>query len=95
VFLDVWRNADRSRLKLFGLGNYRVEKWGGIIQYAFARNGIINNFWWWYIPPIFCISLCVLGFMLLGYHSPSSQINKKHIKLQLRNPLIDRGKAGA
>ena len=79
-----------ASLSFLGLGAIGQKSWGGIIHYAFARNGIINNFWWWYIPPILCISFCVLGFMLLGYHRAPPQLNNKRLKLQLRKELIYR-----
>lgn len=56
-----------ASLSFLGLGVIGQKSWGGILHYAFFRNGIINGYWWWYLPPIFCISLSVLGFMLLSY----------------------------
>ncbi|MBC7345733.1 MAG: hypothetical protein H5U03_10005 [Clostridia bacterium] len=38
-----------------------------MLHYAFTHGGIVNGYWWWYLPPVFCISLAVLGFALLGY----------------------------
>ena len=43
------------------------KSWGGILHYAFFRSGIINGYYWWYVPPIVCICVSVLGFMLLSY----------------------------
>ena len=55
-----------ASLSFLGLGVIGQKSWGGTLHYAFFRNGVVNGFWWWYLPPIICISLSVLGFMLLG-----------------------------
>ncbi len=57
-----------ASLSFLGLGVIGQKSWGGILHYAFFRNGVINGYIWWYMPPILCISLSVLGFMLLGYY---------------------------
>ena len=56
-----------ASLSFLGLGVIGQKSWGGILHYAFFRNGIINGAYWWYVPPILCISVSVLGFMLLSY----------------------------
>lgn len=57
-----------ASLSFLGLGVIGQKSWGGILNYAFFRNGIINGAYWWYVPPILCISVSVLGFMLLSYY---------------------------
>lgn len=56
-------------LSFLGLGTYGEKSWGSILRYAFFRNSILKGQVWWYLPPIFCISLAVLGFMLIGYYA--------------------------
>lgn len=55
-----------ASLSFLGLGVIGQKSWGGILHYAFFRNGIINGYAWWYVPPMICISVSVLGFMLLS-----------------------------
>lgn len=55
-------------LSFLGLGDYGEKSWGSILHYAFYQNGVIRNYYWWYLPPIICTSLAVLGFMLMGYY---------------------------
>lgn len=55
-------------LSFLGLGDYGAKSWGSILHYAFYQNGVIRGYYWWYLPPIICTSLAVLGFMLLGYY---------------------------
>ncbi len=55
-----------ASLSFLGLGVIGQKSWGGTLHYAFFRNGVVNGSWWWYLPPIICISLSVLGFMLLS-----------------------------
>lgn len=57
-----------ASLSFLGLGDYGEKSWGSILHYAFYQNGVIRNYYWWYLPPIFCTSLAVLGFMLIGYY---------------------------
>jgi peptide/nickel transport system permease protein len=61
-----------ASLSFLGLGVIGQKSWGGILHYAFFRNGIINGAYWWYVPPILCISVSVLGFLLLSYRTPHS-----------------------
>ena len=68
-----------TSLSFLGLGSFASKSWGNVIHFAFFRNGVINNAWWWYLPPVICISLCMLGFMLLTYHgqAQSNLIGKR------------------
>jgi peptide/nickel transport system permease protein len=59
-------------LSFLGLGVVGIKSWGGILHYAFFRSGLINGYYWWYIPPMFCISLSVLGFILLSYYGQNT-----------------------
>jgi ABC-type dipeptide/oligopeptide/nickel transport system permease subunit len=56
-------------LSFLGLGDPTQKSWGMMLHYAFTRGGIVNGYWWWYLPPVFCIAAAVLGFVLLGYAS--------------------------
>lgn len=55
-----------ASLSFFGIGSFGQKSWGKILHYAFFRSGVMAGYWWWYLPPIVCISLCVMGFMLAG-----------------------------
>ncbi len=57
-----------ASLSFLGLGTFGEKSWGSVLHYAFFRNSILKNQFWWYIPPIVCICLAVLGFMLIGYY---------------------------
>lgn len=58
-----------SGLSFLGLGTYGAKSWGSILKYAFFRNSILRGMYWWYMPPIICISVTVLGFILVGYYA--------------------------
>ena len=70
-----------ASLSFFGLGVLGQKSWGSILHYAFYRKGIINGYYWWYLPPIICISLSVLGFMLLGYYGKNNGKSKSRRKI--------------
>ena len=57
-----------SGLSFLGLGTYGQKSWGNILHFAFFRNSILRRQVWWYLPPIVCISIAVMGFMLVGYY---------------------------
>ena len=57
-----------SGLSFLGLGTYGQKSWGNILHFAFFRNSILRKQIWWYLPPIICISVAVMGFMLVGYY---------------------------
>ena len=44
------------------------QSWGNILHFAFFRNSILRGQVWWYLPPIICICVAVMGFMLVGYY---------------------------
>ncbi len=52
-------------LSFLGIGVVEQTSWGSILHYAFFRDGVLNNLWWWYLPPVVCIFLCAMGFMLI------------------------------
>lgn len=61
-------------LSFLGLGTFGEESWGSVLHYAFFRNSILLNQYWWYIPPIICICVAVLGFMLIGYYGKVERV---------------------
>lgn len=56
-----------ASLSFLGLGDPLQKSWGMMLNYAFSRGGFINGYYWWYLPPGVCISLAVLGFVLIGF----------------------------
>ena len=54
-------------VSFLGLGDPTQKSWGMMLHDAFSHGGVVNGYFWWYLPPIFCISLAVLGFTLSGY----------------------------
>ena len=57
-----------ASISFMGLGVYNQKSWGSILYYAFRRNGVVANYYWWYVPPILCVSLCIFAFILIGYY---------------------------
>lgn len=62
-----------SGLSFLGLGTFGEKSWGSILRYAFFRNSIMRGQYWWYLPPILCITIVVLGFMLIGYYGAGNE----------------------
>jgi peptide/nickel transport system permease protein len=73
-----------ASISFLGLGVYNQKSWGGILYYAFRRNGVITNSYWWYLPPIICISLCIFAFILIGYYGigSSGRIERNEYSVQ-------------
>ena len=59
-------------LSFLGLGVAGQVSWGNMLHYAFFRDGILNHYYWWYLPPVLCISACAMGIMLIGSHVDDS-----------------------
>ncbi|WP_449244125.1 dipeptide/oligopeptide/nickel ABC transporter permease/ATP-binding protein [Desulfobacca acetoxidans] len=53
-------------LSFLGLGDPIRSSWGTMLYNAFSHGAVVNGFYWWYLPPVFCISLTVLAFTLSG-----------------------------
>lgn len=68
-----------SGLSFLGLGDYGEKSWGSILHYAFYQRGVLRGYYWWYLPPILCTSLAVLGFMLLGYYGVQKTEDKRYV----------------
>lgn len=78
-----------TSLSFLGLSSYGSKSWGNILHYAFFRNGLLRNYWWWYVPPILCISLCVLACTLLSNRSG------KRLNVNTAVPVTKRRKRNA
>lgn len=57
-----------ASLSFLGLGDPSVKSWGTMIRYALERGGLVNEMWWWCLPPGICITMCVLSIVLIGYN---------------------------
>ena len=55
-----------SGISFLGLGDPAHSSWGGMLKDAFDGAALLNGFWWWYLPPMLCISLTVMLFNLAG-----------------------------
>ena len=62
-----------SSLSFLGLGNYGQKSWGNVLHYAFYNGGLLRGFYWWYLPPILCISLSMMSFMLITKRGQSRE----------------------
>lgn len=68
-----------ASLSFLGLGLYNQKSWGSILYYAFHKNGVVAGYYWWYVPPILCISLCIFAFVFIGYYGLGAK-NKQNEK---------------
>ena len=53
-------------------GGYEVKSsggfdWGLMINFALIKGGLVNEMWWWYLPPGLCIILFVYSIVSLGF----------------------------
>jgi peptide/nickel transport system permease protein len=56
-----------ASLSFLGLGDPSMKSWGMMINFAFTKGGLVNELWWWFIPPGLCITFFVYTVVLLGY----------------------------
>lgn len=74
-----------ASLSFLGLGSYNQKSWGSILYYAFNKNGVIANFYWWYVPPLVCISLCIFAFILMGYYGIGTEDTRRKSSYEVRH----------
>jgi peptide/nickel transport system permease protein len=55
-----------SGLAFLGLGDPTQPSWGTMLNFAFDRNAITREAWWFYLPPGLAIVWVTLGCVLLG-----------------------------
>lgn len=55
-----------ASVSLLGLGDSTIVSWGQILQAALTQGAVINNLWWWVIPPGLAIALMGMSFAFLG-----------------------------
>ncbi len=53
-------------VSFLGLGDPHYRSWGAMLHDAFTSGGLLNGCYWWYLPPIVCISATVLSLTLVG-----------------------------
>jgi len=56
-----------ASLSFLGLGDPSMKSWGLMINFALIKGGLINEMWWWYLPPGLCITLFIFSIVTLGY----------------------------
>lgn len=56
-----------ASLEFLGLGNPGVVTWGTMLYWADAGEALLNNAWWWIVPPGLAISLVGLSLSLINF----------------------------
>lgn len=54
-------------ISFLGLGDPVNPSWGSMLHDAFTGAALLNGAWWWYLPPLMCISASVVLFHLAGH----------------------------
>ena len=60
----MWATFGFLGLGLVGAGT--VESWGQMVYDAYVNLALLWGMWWYFVPPILCIFLAVLGPALLS-----------------------------
>ena len=55
-----------ASVSLLGLGDVTIVTWGSILHDALVQGAVINNLWWWVVPPGLMIALMGMSFAFLG-----------------------------
>lgn len=69
-----------ASVSLLGLGDSSIVTWGQILESALSQGAVINNLWWWVIPPGLMIALMGMSFAFIG----SAMDKILHPKLRTR-----------
>jgi peptide/nickel transport system permease protein len=55
-----------ASVSLLGLGDSSIVTWGQILHDALGQGAVINNLWWWVVPPGLMIALMGMAFAFVG-----------------------------
>jgi peptide/nickel transport system permease protein len=55
-----------ASVSLLGLGDATIVTWGQLLHDALGQGAVINNLWWWVVPPGLMIALMGMSFAFLG-----------------------------
>ncbi len=55
-----------ATVSILGLGDPSIVTWGQILHDAEGQGAVINNLWWWVVPPGLMIALMGMSFVFLG-----------------------------
>jgi peptide/nickel transport system permease protein len=55
-----------ATVSILGLGDPSIVSWGQILHDAEGQGAVINNLWWWVVPPGLMIALMGMSFVFLG-----------------------------
>lgn len=55
-----------ASVSLLGLGDATIVTWGQILNDALNQGAVINQLWWWVVPPGLMIALMGMSFAFLG-----------------------------
>lgn len=55
-----------ASVSLLGLGDPTIVSWGQILEAALRQGAVINQLWWWVVPPGLMIALMGMSFAFLG-----------------------------
>lgn len=55
-----------ASVSLLGLGDASIVTWGQMLHDALVQGAVINNLWWWVVPPGLTIALMGMSFAFLG-----------------------------
>lgn len=56
-----------ASISFLGLGDPTMKSWGMMLNFAFMKGALINEMWWWYLPPGLCIVGVVFSLMIIGF----------------------------
>lgn len=68
-----------ASLGFLGFCDPQRPSWGKMIHDAFQRGGFANGLWNWYLPPGICITLCTMGFVLLGFYREQKEAARERM----------------
>jgi peptide/nickel transport system permease protein len=55
-----------ASISFLGLGDTSIVTWGQLLHDAMGQGAVINNLWWWIVPPGLMIALMGMSFAFLG-----------------------------
>lgn len=73
-------------VSFLGLSDPQYRSWGAMLHEAFTCGGLLNGCYWWYLPPIVCISATVLCLTLVGQTLLDADDGRRSLGASVRLP---------
>jgi peptide/nickel transport system permease protein len=67
IFATIFAVLGEAGLEFIGLGDINAVTWGTMLYWAENNQALLQNAWYWFIPPGLAIGIFAVGLTLINY----------------------------